>query len=127
MDDKVNHPNHYTQYPVEVIEITKYTSFCLGNIIKYTLRAPFKNRKEDYDKALKYLSWEKGLYSPNNTIPKKSTMCHNCNLLIEYFEDQNNQLMVAFLKNIVSYVSEANHASLFSIENIIQRLKNECC
>jgi len=58
----VNHPEHYKQFPVEVIEIIKFAlgpegfkSYCLGNEIKYRLRAGFKgDAMEDFDKALKY-------------------------------------------------------------------------
>lgn len=55
MDDKINHPAHYTKYNVEVIDITRYLPFCLGNVVKYVLRAPYKGGVEDCDKALWYL------------------------------------------------------------------------
>ena len=39
----VNHPQHYAEhYDHEVIELTQHLSFCLGNAVKYILRAPFK-------------------------------------------------------------------------------------
>ncbi len=52
-NDAVNHPSHYTQYSVEVITITRYMTFDLGNVVKYTVRAPFKgNARQDFEKAL---------------------------------------------------------------------------
>jgi hypothetical protein len=43
MTDLVNHPQHYAEhYDNEVIELTQHLSFCLGNAVKYILRAPFK-------------------------------------------------------------------------------------
>ncbi len=43
MTDLVNHPQHYAEhYDHEVIELTQHLSFCLGNAVKYILRAPFK-------------------------------------------------------------------------------------
>ena len=55
-DDMVNHPRHYTQYSHEVIELTERCDFCLGNALKYILRAPFKGRRaEDLDKSMWYL------------------------------------------------------------------------
>lgn len=33
--DAVNQPSHYTQQPVECIEITQYLNFTLGNAVKY--------------------------------------------------------------------------------------------
>ena len=57
MDDIIKRPAHYTQYGVEVIEITRHLPFCLGNVVKYVLRAPYKNGREDIEKALQYLEW----------------------------------------------------------------------
>lgn len=58
-EDLVNHPSHYQQWPVEVIEITEQMNFCLGNVIKYVLRADYKGRPvEDLKKARWYLDRE---------------------------------------------------------------------
>ena len=44
--DMVNHPQHYTKGKIEVIEVIEDarmgTDFCLGNVIKYVLRASHK-------------------------------------------------------------------------------------
>lgn len=56
--DPVRFPAHYTVYPVEAIQITRHLGFCLGNVGKYVLRAPYKGGAEDCDKALHYLRWE---------------------------------------------------------------------
>lgn len=62
-NDAVNHPSHYTQYPVEVIELTRHMNFCKGNAIKYVARAGFKGgpekELEDLDKAIWYLKDER--------------------------------------------------------------------
>lgn len=64
--DNVNKPNHYQieGCNIESIEIIKkvlglkgFVAFCLGNILKYLIRAEKKNGKEDYKKAAKYLEW----------------------------------------------------------------------
>lgn len=63
--DNVNNPNHYKlSCGVESIEIIKrvlglkgFVAFCLGNILKYLIRAEKKNKLEDYKKAAKYLEW----------------------------------------------------------------------
>lgn len=63
--DNVNNPNHYKLgCGIESIEIIKrvlgikgFVAFCLGNILKYLIRAEKKNGKEDYKKAAKYLEW----------------------------------------------------------------------
>lgn len=77
MSDSVNHPTHYTQWPVEVIDLTERETFLIGNIIKYALRAGIKDGAtygEDMAKARWYArrhvdnmaardSWQAGLDS----------------------------------------------------------------
>jgi hypothetical protein len=61
VSDQVNHPTHYTSHPsgVEAIQITEFMSFCLGNVIKYVMRADYKtDRLEDLQKARWYLDRE---------------------------------------------------------------------
>lgn len=43
MSDNVNHPDHYTKWPVEVIYLTERETFLIGNVIKYALRAGVKD------------------------------------------------------------------------------------
>lgn len=60
-DDAVNHPPHYNSHPsgVETIVLTEHMNFCLGNVLKYTLRAPYKgNELQDLRKARWYLDRE---------------------------------------------------------------------
>ena len=69
--DMVNHPPHYLwlkeKCGIEVIDITRHMDFNLGNVIKYTLRAGYKEEDgmtllakkiEDLKKALWYLNDE---------------------------------------------------------------------
>lgn len=77
MNDNVNHPAHYTRWPVEVIDLTERETFLIGNILKYALRAGIKDgstREEDMAKARWYArrhvaniaardSWQVGLDS----------------------------------------------------------------
>lgn len=61
VNDPINHPKHYTQYPVEVIEITERLNFCRGNAVKYITRAGVKDphkELEDLKKAQWYLARE---------------------------------------------------------------------
>lgn len=64
-NDSVNHPNHYNYGDIEVIDFIEQVAdayqsgsiaYCLGNVIKYVARAPFKNGKEDLKKAAFYLN-----------------------------------------------------------------------
>lgn len=77
MSDNVNHPDHYTQWPVEAINLTERETFLIGNILKYALRAGLKDGAtygEDMAKAHWYArrhvdniaardSWQAGLDS----------------------------------------------------------------
>lgn len=67
--NSVNHPPHYTwlkdKCGIEVIDVTRHMDFCLGNAIKYILRAGHKqdaslsdNQKEieDLKKAIFYIN-----------------------------------------------------------------------
>lgn len=57
MSDNVNHPPHYTRWPVEVIDLTGRESFLYGNVLKYALRAgakPGAAYEEDMSKAVWY-------------------------------------------------------------------------
>ena len=59
--DAVNHPAHYTAYPVEVIELTEHLNFCRGNAVKYLCRAGLKSKDtevEDLEKARFYIQRE---------------------------------------------------------------------
>lgn len=58
--DPVNHPSHYTWLGgIEVIDITEHLGFCLGNVVKYVLRADHKGEPvQDLEKARWYLDRE---------------------------------------------------------------------
>lgn len=67
--DMVNHPSHYTwlkeKCGIEVIDITRHLDFCIGNAVKYLLRAGYKTEEgystiqktvEDLQKAIFYIN-----------------------------------------------------------------------
>lgn len=56
--DEVNAPEHYTMGSIEVYDFIKawQLSFAEGNVIKYTVRAPYKGTElKDLKKARWYL------------------------------------------------------------------------
>lgn len=62
MSEKVNHPKHYNFGNIEVIDIIEDAGmsegFCLGNALKYILRAKHKqNYLDDLKKAKWYLDY----------------------------------------------------------------------
>lgn len=73
MSDNVNHPKHYTQFPLEVIDMMikiwgkeRVADYCEINAFKYRMRAGVKyldlaKIQEDYDKEKWYLNKSKEL------------------------------------------------------------------
>lgn len=58
MSEYINHPDHYNQGNIEVIDVIEdwNLGFHLGNAIKYIARAEHKdNTKQDLEKAKWYL------------------------------------------------------------------------
>lgn len=58
-NDTVNHPSHYTDGKIEVIDFIrdKHLDFCRGNVVKYICRAGKKSKEtelEDLKKAMQY-------------------------------------------------------------------------
>lgn len=69
VEERVEHPSHYTwlkeRCGIEVIDITRHMDFCLGNAVKYLLRAGRKSEEgytnnqkeiEDLRKAIYYIN-----------------------------------------------------------------------
>ena len=70
-NDVVNHPKHYTDGKIEVIEYIedKQLGFCLGNAVKYISRAGKKypdKEIEDLEKAIWYIN--RRIYELKNKI-----------------------------------------------------------
>lgn len=62
--DNVNHPNHYADKTIEVIDYIRdtlpkdgFVDYCIGNVIKYVSRWRKKGGVEDLKKAQVYLGW----------------------------------------------------------------------
>jgi hypothetical protein len=56
--DAVNRPDHYERFPIEptFFIMENGINWCLGNVLKYLCRFPFKNGVEDLRKAQRYLA-----------------------------------------------------------------------
>jgi len=68
-DPMVNHPSHYQGNQIEVIDVIEEfnLNFCMGNAIKYILRADYKeNDIQDLEKALWYIQRELDFRYGNN-------------------------------------------------------------
>ena len=69
LDDLVNHPSHYNQSGIECIDAIRaalgpeaFRNYCTGNALKYVWRHPYKNGKQDVEKAIVYLQWLQEAY-----------------------------------------------------------------
>ncbi|NCC85687.1 MAG: DUF3310 domain-containing protein [Clostridia bacterium] len=66
--DPVEHPAHYQQFGMEVIDIIRHVlgpegfrAYCIGNELKYRLRAGDKgDATQDMAKAMKYREFREG-------------------------------------------------------------------
>ncbi len=71
MNDPVNHPQHYEAerryIAVEPIDLCENFDFCLGNALKYILRAPHKGH---HDEDLKKAEWYLRRYLSNKDCPR---------------------------------------------------------
>jgi len=67
--DLVNNPKHYTSHPsgIEAIEVTRWMTYNLGNVVKYVWRSELKgNNVQDLEKAQFYLNDEIKRLKGNN-------------------------------------------------------------
>ena len=121
--DNINNPNHYKLgCGVESIEIIKrvlgtkgFVAFCLGNILKYLIRAEKKNGKEDYKKAAKYLEWviERESYEKYKVIQ------------IADAEDLERQLGVDWSKIISEIAKDLDIKNAFELDSIFINIFSE--
>lgn len=121
--DNINNPNHYKlDCGVESIEIIKrvlgikgFVAFCLGNILKYLIRAKKKNGKEDYKKAAKYLEWviERESYEKYEVIQ------------IADAEDLERQLGVEWSKIISEIAKDLSIENAFELDSIFRNIFTE--
>ena len=116
--DNINNANHYQICGFNSIEIIKrvlglkgFVAFCLGNILKYLIRAEKKNKLEDYKKASKYLEW---VIERDNKI--------------SYFVDINKlekDLGVEWSKIISEIARDLNIENAFELDSIFRNIFSE--
>ena len=117
--DNVNNPNHYKlDCGIESIKIIEtvlgaqgFVAFCLGNILKYLIRAEKKNGKEDYKKAAKYLEW---IIERDNNIS-----------FFTDIEDLEKELGVEWSKIISEIAKDLNVENAFELDAIFRNIFSE--
>lgn len=89
MTDNVNHPAHYTQWPVEVINLTEREDFLYGNVLKYALRAGVKSGAT-YGEDMAKATWYAARFVSN--IAKVASVPDGLLALREHGEDAGDYL-----------------------------------
>lgn len=121
--DNINNPNHYQlDCGIESIEIIKrvlglkgFVAFCLGNILKYLIRAEKKNKAEDYKKAAKYLEW---------VIERDRTDKYG-NIVLEDINELERGLGVEWSKIISEIAKDLSIENAFELDSIFRNIFSE--
>ena len=121
--DNVNKPSHYQlDCGVESIEIIKrvlglrgFVAFCLGNVLKYLIRAEKKNGKEDYKKAAKYLEW---------VIERDGDYKYG-NIELDDISDLERDLEVKWIKIISEIAKDLSIKNAFELDSIFRNIFTE--
>lgn len=108
VEDMVNSPKHYTGYSmvVEPIIICKELSFCIGNAVKYIVRAGLKGAPEkeleDYRKAYYYI-----IAGAADSISEKAVQVFD---IVKYAfpEDKYNIIFLLLNKKFIEAAEEVN-------------------
>lgn len=128
MSDNVNNPSHYTQYKNgQVIDITQHMDFCLGNAVKYLMRAGYKGGPEKFEEDIRKALWY---------VKRYATVCagRRANGSIPWLFgrqiDMINEIENKDVKNAVSciclfwFFEKANHDRIYYIEEAMYVLEN---
>ncbi len=112
MSGIINHPSHYNEGDPEVIDIINAwglaADFAGGNVLKYFLRAPFKNKEEeDYRKAAWYLDtiYERNLGEGcdilyHHRLKNTPIRLRNCKINLNWFKVLNFDKEIT-LENVI--------------------------
>lgn len=120
--DPVRHPAHYEIHPIQPITISRHVGFCLGNALKYVMRAPWKGGVEDCEKALQYLKFEQETPQPCIDEDARREVGAQTFRLVKYlFEQEGGNLWVDiaesqrhFVASFSSYVLNIGLPPTFS-------------
>ncbi|MBF1204277.1 MAG: DUF3310 domain-containing protein [Fusobacterium periodonticum] len=116
--DNINNANHYQVCGFNSIKIIEkilgkdgFVAFCLGNILKYLIRAEKKNKLEDYKKASKYLEW---------TIERCNGIEHHINI-----KEMEEELGVTWNKIITEIAKDLNVDDTVELDAIFRNIFDE--
>lgn len=120
MSDNVHHPDHYTRWPVEVIDLTERETFLIGNILKYALRAGRKDGAT-YEEDMAKARWYARRHVDNNRRPRDSRPA-GLDSLEEHFADA-----VAYLTSRQEDTTEMREYLQGQLDAIHDQVEKELC
>ena len=120
--DNINNANHYQICGFNSIEIIKrvlglkgFVAFCLGNILKYLIRAEKKNKTEDYKKAAKYLEW----------VIERDRSDKYGNIVLEDINELERGLGVEWSKIISEIAKDLSIENAFELDSVFRNIFSE--
>lgn len=125
--DAVRHPAHYEIHPIQPITISRHVGFCLGNVFKYVMRAPWKGGVEDCEKALQYLKFEQETPQPCIDEDASHEVDAQCSRLVKYLYEQNGgnlwcdiaEAQRYFVTSFSAYVLNIGEPQCFSLRHMV--------
>nr|DAX78807.1 MAG TPA: nucelotide kinase [Caudoviricetes sp.] len=116
--DNINNAKHYQICGFNSIKIIEkilgkegFVAFCLGNILKYLIRAEKKNKLEDYKKAAKYLEW---------VIERDNEIKHHINI-----KQMEQDLGITWNKIITEIAKDLNVDDAVELDAIFRNIFDE--
>lgn len=117
MSDLINNPAHYTQQPIECIEITEHLNFNLGNAVKYLWRYEDKAKPlDDLKKARYYL--ERQINSKPNF--KSLDRCAASGFRLNIAECKFNGYQLLAIHEIINYAERGDFMALYVAVDMIE-------
>ena len=110
---------------MQPIAIARHLSFCLGNALKYILRAPYKGADEDIRKAQQYLQWETETPGPALTHQAYERAAMQIDALVNHLALPRGamaELQSYFLIALDSYLASGERAYLDDMQEAARRL-----
>lgn len=116
--DNINNAKHYQICGFNSIKIIEkilgkegFVAFCLGNVLKYLIRAEKKNKLENYKKAAKYLEW---------IIERDNGIEHHINI-----KEMEEELGVTWNKIISEIAKDLNIDDAVELDAIFRNIFSE--
>lgn len=123
MSDAVNHPSHYNQGAIEVIDYIedRQFNFNVGNAVKYICRAQYKGKTvEDLEKAVFYLKRE----LKRKPYRKNTIYNYSASDFVDHLPLSLQLAIVSIDSAVLEYTVEKYEKAIVILEKYIAILKD---